>query len=94
MEDRNYDSDDARVMGVRHRISDEIVHVRWREHIHPDHLHEIHMPEDGHQCLSKLVCSEWWTRVFYSLRCRIRTVLYEFLIRFPQIIDIMDDIDM
>jgi hypothetical protein len=32
--------------------------------------------------------------VFCSLRCRIRAELYEFLIRFPQIIAVMDEIDM
>jgi hypothetical protein len=94
MEDRDYDEDYARVMGVHHRVFDEIVHVRWREHIHPDHLYKIHIPEDGYQCLWKLGCGEWWAPVFYSLRCRIITELYEFLIRFPQIIDIMDDIEM
>jgi hypothetical protein len=81
-------------MGVHHRVSNEIVGVRWREDIHPDHLHEIHMPEDDQQCLWKLGCSEWWAPLFCSLRCRIRAELYEFHIRFPQIIDIMDDIDM
>jgi hypothetical protein len=58
MEDGDYDEDDASVMGVHHRISDEIVHVRWREHIHSDRLHEIHMSEDGHQYLWKLGCDE------------------------------------
>jgi hypothetical protein len=32
--------------------------------------------------------------VFCSLRCRIRAELYEFLIRFPRIIVVMDEIDM
>jgi hypothetical protein len=81
-------------MGVRHRVSDEIVCVRWREHIDTNHLHEIQMPEDGQQCLWTLGCGEWRTHVFCSLTCRIRAELYKFLIRFPQIIDIMDDIDM
>jgi hypothetical protein len=94
VEDEEYDEDHACVMGVHCRVSDEIVHVRWTEHIHPDDLHEIHMPEDGQQCLWKLGCGEWWTSVFYSLRCRIRTELSEFLVRFPHIIDIIDDIDM
>jgi hypothetical protein len=44
---RGRTNDDAHVMGVRNRVSNEIVCVRWREHIHPDHLHEIHMSEDG-----------------------------------------------
>jgi hypothetical protein len=37
-EDRDYDEDDAHVMGVRHRVSEEIDHVRWREHINHDHI--------------------------------------------------------
>jgi hypothetical protein len=52
--DEDYAEDDACVMGVRNRVSDEIVCVRWREHIHLDNLHEIHMPEDGQQCLWKV----------------------------------------
>jgi hypothetical protein len=32
--------------------------------------------------------------VFCSLRCRIQAELYEFLIRFAQIIAAMDEIDM
>jgi hypothetical protein len=68
--------------------------VRWREYIHPGHLHEIHMPEDGQQYLWKLGCGEWWTPVFCSHRCRIRAELYEYMIRFPQIIDISGDVAM
>jgi hypothetical protein len=37
-EDRDYDEDDAHVMVVRHRVSEEIDHVRWREHINHDHI--------------------------------------------------------
>jgi hypothetical protein len=47
----DYDEDVARVMGVHHCVSEEIGHVRWREHI--NHVHEIHMPEDSHKCLWK-----------------------------------------
>jgi hypothetical protein len=94
VDDEDYAKDDARVMGVLNRVSDEIVHVRWRDHIHPNHLHEIHMPEDSQQCLWKLGCSKWWTPMLCSLRCRIKAELYEFFIRFAQIIDIMDDIEM
>jgi hypothetical protein len=93
-EDGDYYEDDARVMGVRHRVWEEIDRVRWREHINQDHVHEIHMPEDGQQCLWKRGCGQWWIPVFYSLRCRIRAELYEFLIRYPQIIAVMDEIDM
>jgi hypothetical protein len=50
-EDGDYDEDDARVMGVRHRVLEEICHVMWMEHINHDHVHEIHMLEDGDQCL-------------------------------------------
>jgi hypothetical protein len=46
-EDGDYYEDDAHVMGVHHRVSEEIDHVRWREHINQDHVHEIHMSEDG-----------------------------------------------
>jgi hypothetical protein len=81
-------------MGVCHCVSEEIRHVKWMEHINHDHVHEIHMPEDGDQCLWKWGCDQWSTPVFCSLRCRIRAELYEFLMRFPQIIDFMDDIDM
>jgi hypothetical protein len=31
--DGDYYEDDARVMGVRHWVSEELDHVRWREHI-------------------------------------------------------------
>jgi hypothetical protein len=68
--------------------------VRWREHFNQDHIHEIHMPEDGHKCLWKRGCGQWWTLVFCSLRCRIRAKLYDFFIRFPQIIAVIDEIDM
>jgi hypothetical protein len=111
-------------MGFHHRVSEEIRRVMWMEHINHDHVREIHMPEDGDQCLWKWGCGQWstlvfyslrcrihmpedgdqclwkwgcgqWsTLVFYSLRCRIRTEWYEFLIRFPHIIDTMDDTDM
>jgi hypothetical protein len=81
-------------MGFHHRVSEEIRHVMWMEHINHDHVREIHMPEDGDQCLWKWGCGQWSTLVFYSLRCRIRTEWYEFLIRFPHIIDTMDDTDM
>jgi hypothetical protein len=66
----------------------------WMEHINHDHVYEIHMPEDDDQCLWKRGCGQWSAPVFCSLRGRIRAELYEFFIRFPQIIDIMDDIDM
>jgi hypothetical protein len=66
----------------------------WREHINHDHIHKLHMPDDGRQCFWKRGCGQSWTPVFCSLRCRIRVELYEFLIRFPQILDIVDDIDM
>jgi hypothetical protein len=81
-------------MAVCHRVLDEICRVRWIEHINHNHVHEIHMPEDGDQCLSKWGYGQWSTPVFYSFRCRIRAELYEFLFRFPEIIDILDDIDM
>jgi hypothetical protein len=81
-------------MGVHHQVLEEIDHVRWREHINQDHVHEIHLQEDGHKCLWKRGCGQWWTLVFCSLRCRIRVELYEFLIRFPQIIAVIDEIDM
>jgi hypothetical protein len=75
-EDGDYYEDDACVMGVHHQVSDEVDRVRWREHINQDHVHEIHMPEDGNKCLWKRGCGQWWTSVFCSLRCRIRTELY------------------
>jgi hypothetical protein len=93
-EDGDYNKDDAHIMGVHHRVSEEIDHVRWREHINHDHIHKIHILEDGHKCLWKRGCGQWWTLVLCSLRCRIRAKLYEFLIRFLQITDIMDEIDM
>jgi hypothetical protein len=91
-EDGDYYVDDACVMGVHHRVSEEIDHVRWREHINQDHTHEIHMPKDGQKCLWMRGCGQWWTSVLCSLRCRIRAELYEFLIRFPQIIAVIDQI--
>jgi hypothetical protein len=94
MEDGYYDEDDARFMAIRHRVLGEIRRVRWIEHINDDHIHEIHMPKDGDQCLWKWGCGQWSTPVFCSLKCRIGAELYEFLFRFPEIIDIMDDIDM
>jgi hypothetical protein len=93
-EDGDYYEDDARVMGIHHQVSEEIDCVRWREHINQDHFHEIHMSENGQRCLWKRGCGQWWTLVFCSLRCRIRAELYEFLIRFPQIIVVVDEIDM
>jgi hypothetical protein len=49
-EDRDYYENDARVLGVHHRVFEEIDHVRWRKHINHDHdhIHEIQMPEDSH----------------------------------------------
>jgi hypothetical protein len=94
MEDSDYNEDDARFMAVRHRVLEEIRLVRWIKHINHDHAHEIHMLEDGDQCLWKWGCGQWSTHVFCSLRCRIRAELYEFMFQFPEIIDIMDDIDM
>jgi hypothetical protein len=93
-EDGDYDEDDAHVMGVRHRVLEEIRCVRWMEHIYHDHVHEIHMPDDSHQCLWKRGCSQSRTPMLCSLKCRIRAELYEFLIRLHPIIDIVDDIDM
>jgi hypothetical protein len=46
-EDGDYYEDDACVIGVHHWVLEEIDHVRWREHINHDHIHEIHMLEDG-----------------------------------------------
>jgi hypothetical protein len=93
MEDGDYDEDDALVMAIHHRVLEEIRHVMWMEHNNHNHVNEIHMPEDDQQCLWKRGCDQCWTPVFCSLRCRKRTELYDFLIRFPQIIDVMDDID-
>jgi hypothetical protein len=93
-EDGDYYEDDAHVLGVCHRVLEEIDHVRWREQINHDHIHEIQMPEDSHTCLWKRGCGQWWTPMLCSLRCRIRAELYEFLIRFPQIIAVMDEIVM
>jgi hypothetical protein len=76
-EDGDYYKDDACVMGVCHRVSEE-----------------IQMLEDGHTCLWKQGCGQWCTPMLCSLRCRIRAELYEFLIRFPRIIVVMDEIDM
>jgi hypothetical protein len=81
-------------MVVHHRVLEEICHVRWIEHINHDHIHEIHMPEDGEQYLWKWGCGQCSAPVFCSLRCRVRAELYEFRFRFPKISDIMDDIDM
>jgi hypothetical protein len=53
MEDGVYDEDDARVARVHHRVSTKIGRVMWREHINHDHVHEVHMSDDGHQCLWK-----------------------------------------
>jgi hypothetical protein len=89
-----YYEDDAHVMGVHHRVLEEIDHVRWREHINHDHVQGIHMLEDGHTCLWKRGCGQWWTPMYCSLRCRIRADLYEFLIRFPHNIAVMDEIDV
>jgi hypothetical protein len=95
MEDGDdYDKDDVRVMGVHKRVFDEIVRVRQREHIDPNNLLEIHLREDGQKCLWKQGCGDRCTPVFCSLRCRIRTKLYEFLSRFHTIMHIMDDIEM
>jgi hypothetical protein len=93
-EDGDYYEDDACVMGVRHQVSKEIDRVSWREHTNHNRVHEIQMSEDGHSCLWKRGCGQWCTPLFCSLRCRIRAELYEFLIRFPQIIVVMDEIDM
>jgi hypothetical protein len=38
MEYEDFDKDEARVLGVRKWVSDEIRCMRWREHIHPNHL--------------------------------------------------------
>jgi hypothetical protein len=95
MEDGDdYDEDDVLIMGVRKRVFDEIVRMRRREHIDPDNLLEIHLLEDGQKCLWKQGCGKRCTPVFCSLRCRIRTELYEFLSRFHTIMNIMDDIEM
>jgi hypothetical protein len=95
MEDGDdYDEDDVHVMGVCKRVFDEIVHVRRREHIDPNNLPEIHLLEDDQKCLWKQRCGDRCTPVFCSLRCRIRTKLYEFLSRFHTIMHIMDDIEM
>jgi hypothetical protein len=72
MEDGAYDEDDARVARVRNRVSAEISHVMWREHINHYHIIELHMPNDGHQCLWKWGCVQLCTPVFCNLRCRIR----------------------
>jgi methyl coenzyme M reductase gamma subunit len=58
-EDGVYYEDDTHIMGVHHRVSKEIDHVRWREHINQDHVHKIHMPEDGHKYLWKQGCGQW-----------------------------------
>jgi hypothetical protein len=72
MEDGDdYDEDDVRVMSVRKWVFDEIVHARRREHINPDTLLEIHLPEDDQKCLWKQGCGDRCTPVFCSLRCRI-----------------------
>jgi hypothetical protein len=49
-EDGDYYENDACVLGVHHRVFEEIDHVRWRKHINHDHdhIHEIQMPEDSH----------------------------------------------
>jgi hypothetical protein len=52
--------------------------MKMREHIHPNHLEQIHLLEDDQQCLRKQGCSESWTPVFCSLRCRIKRELYLF----------------
>jgi hypothetical protein len=74
-EDGDYDEDDAQVMGVHHRISEEIRRVMWMEHINHDHVHDIHMLEDDDQCLWKWGCGHWSAPMFYSLMCRIRAEL-------------------
>jgi hypothetical protein len=94
MEYEDYDEGEAHILGVHKQVSDEIRHMRWREHIHPNHLQEIHLPNDGQQCLWKLGCGDLLTHLFYSFRCRIRIELYHFLHMFHNIIKIMDDIDM
>jgi hypothetical protein len=68
--------------------------VLWREHINHDHIIEVHMSDDRHKCLWKRGCSQSWIHVFCSLRCRIRSELYDFLIRFPMFRAIVVDIDM
>jgi hypothetical protein len=88
------DEDEARILGVRKQVSDEIRRMMWREHIYSNHLQEIHLPEDGQQCLWELGCGDTWAPMFCSLRCRLRIELYHFLPMFRNIISTMDDIDM
>jgi hypothetical protein len=65
----------------------------WSEHIYPNHLQDIHLPEDDQQCW-ELGCGDTWALVFCSLRCRLRIKLYHFLPMFHNIISMVDDIDM
>jgi hypothetical protein len=57
-EDESYDEDDTHVAQVHHRVSAEIGQVMWREHINKDHVHELHMSDDGHQFLWKRGCGQ------------------------------------
>jgi hypothetical protein len=94
-EDGGYEEDDIHVEQVRHRVSEEIGHVMWREHINYDHIHDLQMPNDGHQCLWNKGCGHpAWHPIFCSLRCRIRSESFDFLYRFPMIQAIVDDVDM
>jgi hypothetical protein len=57
---------------------------------HPQDTHVGRRPE----MFLEVGCGQWWTPVFCNVRCRIRIELYEFLIWFPHIIAVMDEIDM
>jgi hypothetical protein len=78
-----HDEDVARIARVRYQEQEQIGRVLWRENINQDIIYELHLPNDGQQCMWNKGCGHWWEVEFYSLRCRIRKELYKFLRRFP-----------
>jgi hypothetical protein len=68
--------------------------VLWREHIHLGIIYELHLPDDGQQCMRKKGCGNWWVTEFCSLRCRIRQELAKFLTRIPLFCRLLFDIEM
>jgi hypothetical protein len=53
-EDGVHSEDDACAARVHNRVEAEIGCVMWREHINQDHVYELHLSDDSHQCLWKM----------------------------------------
>jgi hypothetical protein len=92
MKEGIHDEDDARIARVCYRVHEEIGRALWRVNINQDHIYDLHLLDDGQQCLWKRGCGQRWVLVFCSLRCKIRDEVYDFLTRFPIFRRIMDDI--